>query len=252
MLAEEVLVRLASVRPSLYGSRSRWETRFANQGLWPHFMAGGIVAKRFGHMLDEAFLDCQFVAVRRDRPMEVIGVGHSVAMNFNGLFSRRGWDWALETAASQFTAGFPLNTLCGLSVTVFSEFQGNGVGRAILLEMIRTAKERNYLQLIVPARPTGYTRNCKFSFREYAFSIRSDGLPVDRWLRTHVRCGGQIIEVCDQSMTILGTQEQWEQWTLSTIPKEGQFWPAGALAPIRQHLESEPLEYVEPNRPSSR
>jgi hypothetical protein len=39
---------------------------------------------------------------------------------------------------------------------------------------------------------------------EYGFLTRDDGLPVDPWLRVHVRAGGKIEPVATASMVVAG------------------------------------------------
>ena len=51
------------------------------------------------------------------------------------------------------------------------------------------------------------------SIAEYAALRRADGLPVDAWLRTHVRAGGTIVGVSPRAMMMAGSVAEWREWT---------------------------------------
>jgi hypothetical protein len=52
---------------------------------------------------------------------------------------------------------------------------------------------------------------------------RPDGAPLDPWLRTHWRLGGQIIATAPQSQTMTGTVQEWEAWTGMVLPATGEY-----------------------------
>jgi GNAT superfamily N-acetyltransferase len=241
-----VVVQPASCCRSAYRSRAYWEEQFAAWGLWPRFLAENPVAKRYSHLLDEVFLDYQLAAVLVDKPEQVVGIGHSAPIRCTVALPERGWDWAMEEATNtHMTASIP-NALCGLSVSVIPEFQGNGVGASILLAMTRSASARGFTEVVVPARPTGFRRQTGLTFEAYVKTKRPDGLPVDPWLRTHIRCGGRIDSVCNRSMTVIASQAQWETWAQESLSGKQECWPRGALASVRRTGE-DLWEYIEPN-----
>ena len=82
---------------------------------------------------------------------------------------------------------------------------------------------------------------------DYVARLRPDGLPVDPWLRTHVRLGARIIKVCPVSMTIPGTLAQWREWTGLSFTTSGEVEVAGALSPVHVSVEQDHAVYVEPN-----
>jgi hypothetical protein len=82
---------------------------------------------------------------------------------------------------------------------------------------------------------------------EYVHRTREDGLPVDPWLRTHVRAGGAVAAVAPCSMTVTGTLAQWRAWTGLPFDTAGPVLVPKALVPVDCHLERGYASYVEPN-----
>ena len=81
----------------------------------------------------------------------------------------------------------------------------------------------------------------------YALRVRADGLPVDPWLRVHMRGGGRIRNVAPMSMTIPGTLAQWRDWTGMAFDTSGPIQVPGALVPVMCAAEHDVAVYVEPN-----
>jgi len=82
---------------------------------------------------------------------------------------------------------------------------------------------------------------------EYAFLARDDGLPVDPWLRVHVRAGGEIVAVAPCSMTITGTLDQWRAWTGLPFDETGPVVVPYALTPVLCDVAHDHAAYIEPN-----
>jgi hypothetical protein len=70
----------------------------------------------------------------------------------------------------------------------------------------------------------------------YAARRRSDGLPLDPWLRVHARLGATILRSEPRSLQIeapMAEWERWERWTEMTFLADGDYvFPCG-LAPLR-------------------
>ena len=79
------------------------------------------------------------------------------------------------------------------------------------------------------------------------FRVREDGLPVDPWLRVHVRAGGRIEKVARRSMVVPGTVEEWREWTGLAFDKTGPVAVPRALVPVHCDVEHGTATYVEPN-----
>ena len=82
---------------------------------------------------------------------------------------------------------------------------------------------------------------------EYAVRMRADGLPEDPWLRVHARVGATIEKVAPTSMTVVGTPEEWREWTGLPFDTTGPVEVPGALVPVHLDAEHGHAVYVEPN-----
>lgn len=82
---------------------------------------------------------------------------------------------------------------------------------------------------------------------DYVARLGEDGLPVDPWLRTHVRLGGVVMKVCPVAMTIPGTLSQWREWTGLDLLSSGAVEVPGALTPVHVSVEHDHGVYIEPN-----
>jgi hypothetical protein len=77
--------------------------------------------------------------------------------------------------------------------------------------------------------------------------VRGDGLPVDPWVRVHVRLGARLVKVCPLSMSVPGTLAQWREWTGLALTSSGSHDVPGALSPVHVSVEHDCAVYVEPN-----
>ncbi|WIV53782.1 hypothetical protein [Amycolatopsis nalaikhensis] len=82
---------------------------------------------------------------------------------------------------------------------------------------------------------------------DYVARVRADGLPADRWLRTHVRAGGRIVGVALCSATVQAPLDDWRRWTGLAFDRDGFVVVPGALVPVFVSLAHGFGVYVEPN-----
>jgi hypothetical protein len=73
--------------------------------------------------------------------------------------------------------------------------------------------------LVAPVRPSWKDRYRLTSIDRYARWVRGDGLPVDPWLRVHVRLGASILRTETRSLQIEAPVSDWEEWTDMTFPE---------------------------------
>lgn len=74
---------------------------------------------------------------------------------------------------------------------------------------------------------------------EYSRQLRPDGLPVDPWLRVHVRAGGEVEKVAPVSMVIAGSLAQWRVRTDLPFDTAGPVLVPLALVPVYCDLEND-------------
>ncbi|MEU7785637.1 GNAT family N-acetyltransferase [Amycolatopsis sp. NPDC049159] len=221
----------------------------------PAFMAGSLasllvrgrrVARRWPHLV-VALLD-------GERP---IARGIMVPFRGRGSLPARGWDevavWAAEDALDDVVP----DTACALEIAVHPDHQGRGHSGTVLAAMREAAAAAGLESLVIPVRPPDKAAVPSKPMREYAAETRADGLPADRWLRTHVRAGGRIEAIAPCSATVQAPLADWRRWTGLPFDRDGVVTVPGALAPVFVSAAGDFAVYVEPNvwvshRPAAR
>ncbi len=154
-----------------------------------------------------------------------------------------GWDGAIRRGL--LDEGAP-NAVCALEISVAPKNQGHGLSARMLAELSSNAARLGYDQLVVPLRPNG-KKDIHEPLATYVRRTGSDGLPVDPWLRVHVRAGGVIENVAQRSMVIPGTLQEWRAWTGRPFDRTGPVDVPGALMPVWCDFEHNAAVYTEPN-----
>ncbi|MEU3689611.1 N-acetyltransferase [Streptomyces narbonensis] len=218
--------------------------------LWPEFMMYDPVGwANIGRIVREL---PEYVLVATDAEGKVVARGFSVPfrMDVDGRreLPPRGWDEVLLWAFSDLRAGREPDTVSAIEITVDTSALGNGVSHRMLAAMRDNVKRLGFSELVAPVRPNGKHLEAESSIHEYAFRTReSDGLPVDPWLRVHVRAGGVVEAVAPASMTVSGSVEQWRKWTGLPFDTDGPVEVEKALVPVHCEVSRGYAVYVEPN-----
>src|SRR5699024_4216128 len=113
------------------------------------------------------------------------------------------------------------NTFVICAGIVNPKFSGKGLAGKLIQEFKELATKSGLPNVIAPIRPTLKHKYPLTPINTYAQWVRSDGLPLDPWLRTHVRVGGKIVCVAPHSQIMTGTVEQWEEWSKMKLPSTG-------------------------------
>lgn len=212
---------------------------------WPEFMKHDPIGNAYYSCLEEYFLDHVVVALD--------GAGRIVAKAFSASFRLpegdlpdAGWDFALRSSLLTRIWGETPDAITAAEIAVEPALQGTGVSGVMLAALRDNAARLGFAELLAPVRPTGKA-DIHEPMAAYAFRTRDDGLPVDPWLRVHVRAGGRIDRVAPRSMVIPGTLEEWRGWTGLPFDRTGAVDLPGALAPVMCDAEHGTAVYVEPN-----
>ena len=153
---------------------------------------------------------------------------------------------ALRSALLTQIWGETPNAITAAEIAIEPALQGAGLSGVMLAALRDNAGRLGYSELLAPVRPNGKT-DVHEPMSSYAFRTRDDGLPVDPWLRVHVRAGGTIEKVAPRSMCIPGTLEEWREWTGLPFDTTGPVEVPKALAPVMCDAEHGVATYVEPN-----
>jgi GNAT superfamily N-acetyltransferase len=205
--------------------------------VWPEFLAHDPVVSAFWPRLYDVYPDFQLWAVDGK---ETVAYACTLPVRWDGIPEPRGIDWAMSNGA----AGDP-TTLCAIVVGVAPTHRGHGIAPNLLVRMVGIAAAHGLDCLIAPVRPTWKERYPLTPIASYIRWRREDGFLYDPWLRTHERLGATLLEEAPRSMTITGSRDEWEEWTMLQFPEDGDYVVPGGLEPV--HFEAGQGTYVEPN-----
>jgi GNAT superfamily N-acetyltransferase len=158
-----------------------------------------------------------------------------------------GWDQQVIRTFEGLDAGVVPDTLGAVQIVVRPDRQGSGLAGVMVQAMMALAREQGFSALIACVRPTAKDQDPFAEIGEYAFRVRDDGLPVDPWIRLHVRLGGKVVRGEPESMRMEGTIAEWREWTGLPFPVSGLYAIPFAAAPVDIDLEADRGVYCDPN-----
>ncbi|HXN68062.1 MAG TPA: hypothetical protein VN926_10465 [Bradyrhizobium sp.] len=219
------------------------------QSVWPEFMRHDAAARLyFAPSIFERYLDYAFAGVVDGK---VVARAFSVPFAFNtedrAELPDGGWDEVIRWAHDDSMTGRAPTTLSALEISMLPEARGAGNSLALLSAMKACAKARGFAELFAPVRPNQKHLQPHTPMRDYVRNLRPDGLPIDSWLRTHLRAGGKLVRIAPYAMTIVGSLADWSGWTGMPFDRSGEMSVPGALVPVMVSLEQDYAVYVEPN-----
>lgn len=180
----------------------------------------------------------------------LVAVGNALAMRWSGdpaVLPEEGWDAAMRSAAKDADAGRAADTLCALSISITPENRGRGLSARAIQAMRSLGQAQGLVRMVAPVRPNWKPRYPLAPIEQYIRWETAEGLPLDPWLRTHVRLGGRVCGPCRRSMTLGGSVADWERWLGLPLPETGRYTAPGLLVPLRVDREADTGLYVEPN-----
>lgn len=212
---------------------------------WPEFMNHDPIGNGYYDCLEE-FAD--YVLVCLDGSGEMVAKAHSIPFDLAGSteLPDAGWDSAIRSGLLTKMVGDTPDAVSAIEIAIRPDLQGTGLSARVLAALRDNTARLGFAELVAPVRPNGKT-DIHEPMASYAFRTRDDGLPVDPWLRVHVRAGGRIDKVAPRSMVIPGTLEEWRAWTGLPFDTTGPVEVPEALAPVMCDAEHGTAVYVEPN-----
>jgi hypothetical protein len=211
---------------------------------WPEFMRHDPIGNTF-YASSDLFAD--YILVGQDEAGDVVAQAFSAPfVNIGGELFDDGWDGVLRRAIRTRLMGDKPDTISAVEISIKPGLQGTGLSAKMLAAMRANAARLGFTELLAPVRPNG-KQDPDVPMSEYAYRVREDGLPVDPWLRVHVRAGGRIEKVAPRSMVIPGTLTEWREWTGLPFDKPGPVHVPKALTPVMCDPEHDYAVYVEPN-----
>ena len=240
--AVDLLVATIAERPDLAPLLDRFPVE-----AWPEFMYWDPFAGLHYGYVEQHYAEYTLVAVDRDAPDVAVAKAYSTPFTWDGDLPDAGWDCVVRRAAHDRLQGRTGTMASALEITIRPDLRGTGLSSVMVDGLRRNAARLGHDELVAPVRPSGKHTEPTTPMAEYAARVRDDGLPVDPWLRVHVRAGGEIIAVAPYSMTIPGTLAEWRKWTGLPFDTTGPVIVPGALSPVHCDVRSDHAVYVEPN-----
>lgn len=212
---------------------------------WPEFMRNDPIGGLYYGNVVERF--AEFALVAQEDDGEVVACAFSVPfVHEDDALPDNGWDSVIRSGLLASIHGEEPNAVSAVEIAVRPDRQGTGLSGRMLEAMRANAARLGFAELVAPVRPNGKDDPDE-PMPAYAAKVRDDGLPVDPWLRVHVRAGGRIVKVAPRSMVVPGTLEDWREWTGLPFDATGPVVVPQALTPVHCDVEHGVAVYVEPN-----
>ena len=180
---------------------------------------------------------------------QVLGAGLSLLIEWDQTVDGlpAGWDAVVAGSAQLLAAGRAPSMVSALSVTLVPQASGQGLATPIIQAMKAAAVAAGAPGMLVPVRPVFKHRYPLIPMAGYAQWRNPSGGPFDPWLATHVAMGARQLKVVEQSLTVTGTVEQWQDWTGLAMPGSGDYVIAGGAVPLSIDRDADRGVYSEPN-----
>lgn len=227
-------------RPDLLGEL------LAMENTWPEFIRQDPTGSLYYHP-EVLTRFASYTLLALDQQGQLVAKAHSIPFHLDGPdLPEDGWDGAIRRGLHALITGKTPNTVSALEIAVRSDLQGQGISAQVLTALRENARRLGFAHLLAPVRPNGQ-KDPQETMQTYALRTREDGLPVDPWLRVHVRAGGTIEAIAQRSMVVTGTLSEWRTWTDQPFDTTGPVHLPRALAPVHCDVERDIATYVEPN-----
>ncbi|MFE9654649.1 N-acetyltransferase [Micromonospora sp. NPDC006431] len=217
-------------------------------GAWPQFMLWDPMASVYYSVAHDRYPEFVFAAIDSTDPGRAVARAYAVPLRWTEAeLPDGGWDRVIQRATITRLTGATPNIVSALEICIRPDQRGRGLSALMLTAMREAVAKLGYDTLVAPVRPSGKHAHPDLPMTEYAAQVRADGLPVDPWLRVHVRAGGRIERVATRSMMISGTLADWRSWTGLPFDTSGPVHVPGALVPVHCDVTHDHAVYVEPN-----
>jgi len=240
-MADEIVITTLAERPELLGKLHEFA------GGWPEFMKQDPIGNTLMGRVPELFPEHCLLALEGD---VLVAHGRSIPFVFpdedRTELPAAGWDRALQWGVADHRKGRKPTVASALEISIAATHLGRGLSHDLLAAMRRNVKALGFDTLYAPVRPNGKD-DASLPMTEYIQQFRADGLPVDPWLRVHVKAGAEIIKVAPASMVMAGSLDEWREWTGLPFDRTGEVIVPKALVPVHCDVDHNHAVYVEPN-----
>jgi GNAT superfamily N-acetyltransferase len=214
---------------------------------WPEFIFHDEGVTPYRERRISYFRDWEFYLVDDER--RLIGGCWGVPLAWDGTVGDLpgGFTDSLRRAVESHEAGIVPTTFVLMAAAVRNDEQGKGHASRVITAVRDRAVAAGLPQVIAPVRPTLKSSYPLIDIAEFMTWTRADGLPLDPWVRTHVRLGATILAPAPASQTMTGTVADWEKWTGLALPATGTYVIPDGLTTLAVDRSADTGLYIEPN-----
>jgi len=222
------------------------ERRFVED--WPEFIFHDAGVTPYRERRIEYFPDWEFYLVSTDDRRLIAGCwGVPIAWDGSVEDLPGGFTDSLARSVESYEAGVVPDTFVLMAAAVRNDEQGKGHASRVITAVKEQALARGLTRMIAPVRPTSKSQYPLIDIAEFMTWTRDDGLPLDPWLRTHVRLGATLLAPAPASQTMTGTVADWEKWTGMALPATGTYVIPDGLTTLAIDRSTDAGLYQEPN-----
>jgi GNAT superfamily N-acetyltransferase len=222
--------------------------------VWPKFVTQAGIPKNHTLRFDwfgiyRRWPHLQFALLNPDDGA-LVGAGNALTLAYDGPaedLPDEGWNWVMHQAVLDLEAGRTPTTGSALAVTLDPNYRGKQLSRVVLAAMKSALQETGVTRFFAPVRPTTKARYPITPMETFIQWKNADGLPLDPWMRVHVRMGAKVIKACNHSQPLADRVERWEKWLDLPLPSSGIYVAPGLLAPLHVDREADEGVCFEPN-----
>lgn len=216
---------------------------------WPRFLRqrDALGYGQYWPHLFTTWADWQLLLIDGMGP--TIAVTHAVPLVWNGEAADLPDSIAdiLRRASADHDAGRKPTALCALAAMIDPRYRGQHMSPVAVRAMVDLARAHGLGTLIAPVRPPAKSLYPLAPMERYVRWENADGLPLDPWIRVHVRMGARIQRVAPRTLVIEGTVAEWERWTDMRFPDSGDYVVPDALQPVVIDRDADLGRYEDPN-----
>jgi len=215
--------------------------------VWAPFMLEDPIANEAFDLAFEAWPDHQYLLIDGDE--RLVARANAMPLSWDGTEADlpEGWDAQVLRSRDDRESGTAPNTLGAMLILVPPARRGTGAAGTMLETFRASARAAGFRAVIASVRPTEKERYPLTPIDRYATWTRADGLPIDPWIRLHVRLGGRIVRAAPRAMTIRGSIADWESWTGLVFPESGRYVVAGGTSPVSIDRDRDEGVYYDEN-----
>ncbi|TCO30079.1 hypothetical protein EV652_10572 [Kribbella steppae] len=213
---------------------------------WPEFIFHDLEVKKYRERRVEYFREWEFYLVSAGRLIAGCW-GVPIAWDTTVDDLPGGFTDSLARAVTSYEEGVVPNTFVLMAAAVRNDEQGKGHAGRVISAVRERAADGGLPQVIAPVRPTLKSSYPLTDIASFMTWTREDGLPLDPWVRTHVRLGATILAPAPESQTMTGSVADWEKWTGMVFPESGSYVIPDGLTLLELDRAADVGVYREPN-----